>query len=333
MSRIGEGFVLVWLAFAFAFAATAGAQPPASVERLSPVERQQSDFYGAVGTGVTAAWTVDPARVELGTDIELTLTVANAENPAELLRPNLADRPEWKAIFGAFRDSPDSTPGAFRYRLKPRNAGAFELPIPKYRFYNPRLPEGRRFQTAFAAAPNITVIPAVVVPAPSAKIPIDAPDRFLGDPPLSSAASASPPIWYWWVLLAIGATVPPAGIALWRWRNPDAAKLARIRRARSVRIALDALRKAERSVEPASSVSKIALRYLVERHRMPASAHTPREVSDALRKEGWLPETLGEVESILARCDAIRFGAGIDSGLSLVEMTRRWIERWEGAAA
>ena len=329
MSRIGKGCVCVWLAFA----ATARAQPPASVERLSPVDRQQSDFYGAIGSGVTAAWTVEPARVELGADIELTLKVANADNPAELLRPNLADRPEWKAIFGGFRDWPDSTPGAFRYRLKPRNAGAFELPIPKYRFYNPRLPEGRRFQTAFAAAPNITVIVAVVAPAPNARIPLDAPDRFFGDPPSSSGAPASPPARYWWALLAIGALFPPAGIAFWRWRNPDAAKLARIRRARSVRIALDALRKAERGSDPAASASKIALRYLVERHRMPASAHTPREVSDALRSEGWPTDKLGEVEALLARCDAIRFGDGTDSGLSLVESTRRWIERWEGAAA
>ncbi len=328
MSRIGEGFVCAWLALAV----PARAQPPASVERLSPVERQQSDFYGAIGSGVTTAWTVDPARGELGTDIELTLTVANSDNPAELVRPNLADRPEWKAIFGGFRDSPDSTPGTFRYRLKPRNAGAFELPIPKYRFYNPRLPEGRRFQTAFAAAPTITVMPAVVAPAPSAKIPLDAPDRFFGDPPSSSGASASPPTWYWWALLTLGIVIPPAGIALWRCRNPDAAKLARIRRARSVRIALDALSKAERGPDPAASVSKIALRYLVERHRMPATAHTPREVSDALRGEGWPPEQSGEVVAILVRCDAVRFGAEFDSGLSLVESTRRWIERWEGAA-
>lgn len=329
MSRIGKGCVCVWLACS----ASACAQTPASVERLSPVDRQQPDFYAAIGTGVTAAWTVDPPRVELGTDIELTLTVANADNPAELQRPNLADRPEWKAVFAGFRDSPASTPGIFRYRLKPRNAGAFELPIPKYRFYNPRLPEGRRFQTAFAAAPNITVIPAVVAPAPIAKIPLDAPDRFFGDPASSSGASASPLSWYWWALLALGASVPPTWVILWRWRNPDAARLSRIRRARSVRIALDALRKAERSPDPAASVSKIALRYLVERHGMPVSAHTPREVSDALRKEGWLPEKLVEVEALLARCDAVRFGAGTDSGSSLVEATRRWIERREGAAA
>ena len=328
MSRIGKGYACMWLAFA----ATARAQPPASVERLSPVERQQSDFYAAIGSGVTAAWTVEPARVELGADIELTLKVANADNPAELLRPNLADRPEWKAIFGGFRDSPGSSPGEFRYRLKPRNAGAFVLPIPKYRFYNPRLPEGRRFQTAFAAAPNITVIPIVIASEPGAQIPLDAPDRFFDDPPSSSGAPASPPAWYWWALLASGASVPSAGIVFWRWRNPDAAKLARIRRARSVRIALDALRKAERGPDPTASVTKIALRYLVERHRMPASAHTPREVSDALRSEGWPPEKLGEVEAILARCDAVRFGAATDSGLSLVESTRRWIERWEGAA-
>ena len=271
MSKTGE--LLLGLVFVVV-CGFARAESPASLEQLSPVERQQSDFYGAIagtGPGVTVAWSVASAKLELGGDIELTLTVKNAVNPKELSRPNLAERPEWKELFGGFQDLPGASPGEFRYKLKPRNVGEFELPLPKYRFYNPRLPDGRRFQVAFAESPKVAVVPQVVVRTPTVRIPLDAPAPFFDELP-PDGSTASPPPEYWWALLVFGALAPPIWIAVWRWRNPDAAKLARIRRARSVRAALDALLKAERSPDAAATVSKIVLRYLWERWRVPMSA-------------------------------------------------------------
>ena len=326
MSRTGELLLAL-----VAFCGSARAEPPTSLEQLSPVDRTQADFYGAIagpGPGVTAAWSLDSDRVALGGDIALTLTVTNAANPGELLRPNLAERPEWKELFGAIRDEPAKSPGEFRYRLKPRNAGRFELPVPKYRFYQPRLPDGRRFQTAFVENPTLVVDEAVAVSGPSIRIPLEAPARFFDEPPDPPASRASPPAGLWCGLFACGAIVPTAWIALWRRNNPDGAKLARIRRAKSVRAALDALGRAERSPE---LVSKILLRYLQDRWHLPASAQAPSEVATALRIAEVPRARIGELEQLLNRCDGVRFGNIADNGVSLAGAAVDLIRGWEGA--
>lgn len=323
MSKIGDVLACLFLASA----AWARAETPTSLEQLSPVERQQHDFYGAIaGTGpaIAVSWTLGAASVPLGGDIELTLLVKHAVNAAELERPDLAERPEWKELFASIADVPDADPGTFRYRLKPRNIGRWELPVPKYRFYDPRPPEGRRFQLAFARGPTLVVEPAAVV-GPTLRIPMEAPSRFFDEPPLSTRTSAAPPAVYWWALLVVGVCGPPTWVAVWRWRNPDAARVARIRRAKSVRAALDALGRADHA-----EVAVITLRYLRERWRLPALAQTPREVAAALRMESVPDERLREAEALLNRCDAARFGAGDDNGLSLAAEARVLVERWEG---
>ena len=309
---------------------------PASLGSLSPVERQQADFYGAIageGPGVKIEWALAGTPVVFGGDTELTLRVLHAANPSELMRPNLAERVEWKALFSTIHNSPDGVPGEFHYRLKPRAVGEFELPLPKYRYYQPRASEGRRFQVAFAEPPKLTVLPAAPIETPRVPIPIDAPVRFFDDVPLSSrSVSPSPPAGYWWSLLIGGLMGSPVAVAVWRWRNPDAARLARIRREKSTRTALDALRIAGRSHDPAERISRALLRYFADRWHIPPSARTPREVAAALLAEGRPPEMAAGAEALLAACDRARFAGAADSGVSLAADAVLLIARWEGAA-
>ena len=334
MSRTGDLRAVLVCGWFATVGSSVRAESPVSLDRLSPLERQQADFYGAIagmGPAIAVEWRVEPNRIELGGEVELTLIVRNAANPAELQRPNLTDKPEWKALFGAIQEVPAAA-AEFRWRLKPRNDGEFELPVPKYRYFNPRLPEGRRFQVAFAEAPKLSVRPPAVVEVPQARVPLDAPPRFFEEVPQAADQSAAPPASDWWALRAFGTLIPPGWIALWRWRNPDAVRLARIRRAKSVRAALDGLREAERSPDPGASVSGIVLAYLRDRWRLPYSARTPREAAHALGAAEFPPERIRDIESLLARCDEARFGGGGDTGPSLVEATRNLIARWEGAA-
>lgn len=330
MSRIGKLLAVVCIALGSTVQAD-----KASVEQLSPVERQQADFYRAIagsGPAVAVVWTLDVPRVTLGTDIELTLVVKNAANAVELQRPNLADRPEWKERFSVIQDLPGTVLGEFRYKLRPRNVGTVELPIPKYRFYNPRLPEGRRFQVAFADALKLVVLPKPSLEKASVPTPLDAPPHFFEELPAFGRSAVSPLAISWWALLAVAGLAPPAWIMFWRWRNPDAAKLAKIRRAKSVRVALDGLRKAERSPEPVAMVSQIVLRYLWERWHVNSTATTPIEVAKAMRAEGLPADKLDEVEDLLRRCDEARFAPGADNEMTLVAVARKLVERWEGAA-
>ena len=307
-------------------------QSPASLADLSPVERQQADFYGAIagdGAAVKATWTLGSRTVILGSDIELTLRVEHAVNHGELLRPNLSERPEWKAIFSEVGDVPAATPGEFRYRLKPRNVGEFELPLPRYRYYHPRAPEGKRMRAAFSEAVKLTV--TAPVEPPRIRIPLEGPSHFFDeDPSPRGSGSPSPPSAYWWTLFILALLGTPTAVALWRRWNPDAARLAHIRRAKSVRTALDALLKAEGSPDFAERVARAMLRYLAERWNLPASARTPREVMAALDDGGQPPEMGMEAESLLGRCDAARFGDAGDTALSLPGDAARLIGRWEG---
>ena len=326
MSKTGE-----WLAcLLLVSAAPARAESPTSLEQLSPVERQQSDFYGAIagnGPSVAVTWTLAPAKATHGGDITLTLLVKNAVNPSELARPDLANRPEWKELFSAIRDTPGAAPGEFQYVLTPRNTGRWELPVPKYRYYDPRPPEGRRFLLAFAEGPTLLVEPAPVAGS-GFRVPLEAPADFFDDPPSSHRASSAPPTAYWCALLAVAVAGPAVWILVWHWRNPDAARLAQIRRAKAVRAALDALRRAERSGDPREAVPGITLRYLRERWHLPDSARTPREVGDALG-DG---ERVRETVALLARCDRARFDRFDDNGMTLAGEARSLIERWEGLA-
>ena len=330
MSRTGRFLLGVFIALG----ATARGEAPTSMAELSPVERQQSDFYGAIsgtGPGVSVTWTLGSPTVALGEEIAMTLEVRSAVNPSELLRPDLASRPDWKELFATVENGDGIPPGVFVYRLKPRNAGAWELPIPKYRYCNPRAPEGRRFPVAFAEPPKLIVRAAPSVPKPSVRIPLDAPPEFFEELPASEASSPAPG--YWWALLAVGAFAPPVWIALWRWRNPDGARLARLRRDKSVRAALDALRKADRAPEPAAPVSAALLRYFRERWRLPASAQTPGEVEAGLESLGFAPARLREAGALLAACDEARFAGTGDNAVSLPDLARGLIARWEGAEA
>jgi len=332
MSRTGDLLAVALLTLCCRHAWCAS---PTSLGELSPVERQQADFSGAIagdGPTVKVTWKLGRPSVELGGDIELTLTVLNAANPDELQRPNLSERPEWKALFSEIRDSPGAIPGEFRYVLKPRAIGEFELPLPKYRFYHPRASEGRRFQVAFAEAPKLAVLPPAPVSVPHERIPIEAPADFFEEPASSGGAPTSPPAAYWWMLLASVALGVPSTIAIWRWRNPDAAKLARIRRAKSARGALDALRKAERAPDSAEAVTRTVLRYLADRWHIPPTARTPSEVAAALIAEARAPEMAAEAESLLALCDRARFAGSERGDSSLPALAARLIERWEGAA-
>lgn len=329
MSKIGERLAVVFIVF---FMSGARSEPPTSPAQLSPIERQQADFYGAIvgpDRGITIEW-IAPKSVRVDEEFELVLRVKNAVNPAELTRPDLAARPDWQERFQSFADAAASAPGEFRYRLKPRNSGTCELPLPKYRVYHARLPEGRRFQTLFQEPVTLIISDAAPVGTPPDKIPILIPERFRQPVPETDRFSTAPPMWLW--MLAIGAAIliPVCWIPIWRIRHPDEAKLARFRRAASVRNALDALAKSERKGEPA--VIPILLDYLRLRHHTPPGATMPLELAVALRLQNQSEESIAELETLLRTCDAARFGPDPNRGRHLARAARELILRWESAS-
>ena len=314
----------------------APAAPRPSVNDLTAVERQKDDFYGAITGGgkVTAAWALSTDKATLGTDLTLTLTVANAANPHELSRPPLADRDDFRKLFAAIEDIPSPTPPPdatkveFRYKVRPRAEGAFRIPELKYLYYAQAAPPDRRFQTAFVAAVPFSVSKPPVPKSPV--VPLDGPPQFFqvrGDsvfPP-----SGGPGAWWWAALLGGAAVLTVGWVVGWRVWYPDAARLARIRRTRAVRVALDRLRTAGRSADPTAATATALRRYLHDRFGLPHTATTPAEVAAGLTELNLPPDRVAEAERLLRACDAARFAATGDVPVSPDEAVRL-IERWEG---
>ncbi len=314
------------------------AAPRPSVNDLSPVDRQRDDFYGAMSGGgkVTAAWALSSDKPPIGSDLTLTLTVTNAANPHELSRPPLADRDDFRKLFAAIEDIPGPTPPPdaakveFRYKVRPRAEGAFRLPELKYLYYAQAAPPDRRFQTAFVVGVPFTVTKPPVSKSPV--VPLDGPPQFFQVRNGSIFPPSGKPTAGWWAGLLGGAAVLTAGwVVGWRVWYPDAARLARIRRTRAVRVALDRLRAAARSPDPTAATAAAFRRYLHDRFGLPYSATTPAEVAAGLSELNLPPDRIAEAEELLRDCDAVRFAAAGDAPVSPDEAVRL-IEQWEGVA-
>lgn len=301
---------------------------PPGVEGLSPIERQAPDFYNAVGAAVTVRWRADPAAVELGGDIELTLLVEGATNPTELARP----RPDFDAT--RFQLADGETVGAvagsgrveFRYRLRPKAAGSFEWPALRYAYYRPRRPEGSRFPVAYADPLVFTVTaPRLRADAPPASLPV-APEEFftlaeLSAPRLPLSVAFLP------VLLFL-----PGAWAIRRAARhyfPNAGDRLALRRRRDARQALRQLTRARDEPDPARATSVALRAYLRARYSLTSGAVTVQETLAELGHLEVSSAVTHDVAELLARCDAARFARSLPADATLPDDARARLLVWE----
>lgn len=330
MSRIGSLLLLMT-------ANAAVAQPPTRLDQIGAVARSQPDFHGAIagpGESVRVEWALSAPTVELGKSVKLTLTVHNAVNPRELLRPDLSKRSDFAALFSPIEAWPEPPPAedakavSFVYSLRPRTVGTIQLPTLKYLFYHPRAPKGREMQTRFLDPLTLTVTEPTVPPAPL--VPLTGPESFF-EPARGSSSSTAVPMGYW-LTLALGTPLLLLiWVGAWHWLFPDAARLAKVRRNRAVRRILDRLRAAHRKPDPAGETAAAFRQYLSARFGLPSVAVTPDEVATGLLALNFPPHRMANADELLRRCDADRF-APIPSGSAVATEAARLVERWEGVS-
>lgn len=319
------------LVFAIAFALAAPvvrADVPTRVDDIPVIERPPDHFYGAISgpKSVRVRWQLTTAAVPFGESFTLTLVVSNAVNPDELARPPLLDFAEFRTLFSAVEDlPPDPTANdeaAFRYRVTPRNEGTFSIPELKFCSYQPLAPAGSRTLTTHAGKEAF----AVTRPAVTRSPPLVGPSEFFTVRADGAFTRSGAPDWWAWVVLfaasVVGGVVWVVG---WRRLYPDAARLAAIRRHRAVRIALDRLRRPHVS---ADAVAVTLRNYLIARWGLAFTAQTPAEVASGLAEVGVPAERAAEAEGVLRACDAARFAAATDTGVSAAAVAAM-VERWE----
>ena len=312
------------------------AQDRPSVADLSPVERQTPGFYNALAAGsmgVQVEWAVDPPTVAVNGELTLTLTVRHAANPHELVKPDLRTFGEFTKRFQVLdRTDPPAPPDAaevrFAYGLRPRSTGAQKVPSLRYVYFRK---DGNAWKslTTYANSVPITVTAPAAKPAPSAApVPLDAPEEFFTL--AEERPTANPGRLGWLLPVAVVPFAVVGWVVLWRWLFPGAVRLAKLRRNRAARLALDRLKKARTSTDPAGASASAFRGYLSSRFGMPPAAQTPAEVSAALRAVECPVDRAADAEAFLRACDAARFTPTPDHGLSLTLQAEALVTAWEG---
>jgi hypothetical protein len=306
----------------------------------------QSNPYKARGKVVTATWSVDRTEVPEDGVLTATLTVRGVENPHEVVRPDLKavkDKDGKTPFAERFRlienvpgspPPPDAGEVAFVYRLRPRDRSVNRLPSFDFVYRDTRVPSGDPLRNARATGIDITV----TAPAPRPKkpepppVPLDEPEhlfRVTTGPAVLDREPFDPGPWAWAAALAAGPVMGLVWYLSWRRVFPDAARLAHLRRTRAARRALDAIRKAGRSADPAGTIAAAVLGYLRARFPLPDGAETPPEIETGLRAVG-LPEADATAAAgFFRRADAARFAPPTDTGVSLADEAAALIARLE----
>ena len=325
--RVGFGasFSLLILAVGAAQAA-----PP-------PFHQPREHYYQAQGAKVGVKWELDRTTVPEGEPLFATLVVSGATNPREVVRPDLR---KLQAFDEKFRVEDVAGPPAaadakavsFAYKLRPRNATVDRVPTLLFAYYKPDAPGDDKFRQTKAEGKPITVTPAAAKPSPAA-IPLEGPDSLfeVNTGPDAMAREPFAAGWGLWLLLvALGPLLAVGWYAAWRRLYPGAARLARMRRSRAARRAVDAVRRAGRSPDPPGAVAAAVLGYVRARYPLPPGAETPGELGDALRAAGVPAAAADAAVGFFRRCDAARFAPPSDTGLSLGAEAERLVTRLEG---
>ena len=121
------------------------------------IYRNAPDFYGAVGSGVTVAYSIPTPNASVGSSVMLMLHVRNARNPGDITRPPLDTMPAWTTRFQI--ESGPTTLGKnevwFQYALRPRTAGTVTLPRIRFSFLQSR--RGRREATSDSLQRHVSI--------------------------------------------------------------------------------------------------------------------------------------------------------------------------------
>jgi hypothetical protein len=301
------------------------AQAPGDME--APLVGRQEPFCGAVGSGrFQLKMRATPTNLQAGDPLLLTIQIqavgAWLRAPE---RPDLLKKPEYAKFRDRFhienaedRLSPQEGKWEFDYRLRPKSEWVKEIPSLVIVYFRPGFtPPEKGFMTT-----NAPAIPLHVTPRPSVSLneirgDINgqaAPDRLYeivtGSEVLRHELPSSLPGWWLMVLAMIGAPMFCLGwYAAWKRRNPDLARMAKLRKSQAARQALRALQEIKPS-EPREEVRQVTLvlaDYLRHRLDLSSTQPSPGEVNAHLVTKGIPSELAHTAAEIFRACDTIRY--------------------------
>jgi hypothetical protein len=293
-----------------------------------------SEGSGRFRVSVRAA----PTDLEAQTPLTYTLVVEAAGKVRQPPRRiDLSGVPAFAAAF-FIEDGAKRTPRPgvweFDYQLKPRRPDVAAVPGLPFVYYDPDIrPAARAFQVVYTDP-----IPLHVRPRAAVAVPLQAPAGALRLEPVERVLARRPR----WQAPGPAATVailllPPLGClgwyAWWRRRNPDAARLTRLRRSRAARRALHRLAALGRAPADrrAAAAAGAVTEYLHERLDLAAVEPTPAEAHDHLLRRGCTAELACRAADFYRACDLARFVPAGADGVGLPAEAEQFILAMEAA--
>ncbi len=300
-------------------------------------QQPKEHYYKAKGQGIRVRWEVEPVAVAVGGELTATLVVTGAQNPAEVVKPDLRQLKSFDAF--QITDGNDPPRDAktkevrFAYKLAPRNAAVREVPALKFHYFNPAAAETRRFPATVAESVPITVRDAPKTTHPI--IPIEAPD-FLFHPATGPDVLGRGPFvpcrWAWLAAALFGPLAAVGWFLAWRRVFPDAVRLAQMRRSCAARRATDAVRKSGRTPDPPATIANAVLGYLRTQFPLPEGAATPSEIAAALKELKVPADVAEQAADVFRACDRARFAPSSDDTGALAATAEAAISRLEALA-
>ena len=302
------------------------------------VGRPREHFYNAVGQQVRVELIAAPTDVRVEDELTLTIQITGAANPEQIERPDLRTLDEFASRFhiddldeGTPQESPTGARN-FRYRLRPKNNQVRAIPPLLFRFYDPKLDY---FPTTVSNSIPLHVRPRSV--AESTGMPMQEPEFLfhIAEGPAVLTRQSPRSRWPEMLLAFFGPALVCAGwYAWWRYRHPDEAKLAHLRRGRAVRHALDALRRLHENsaARLADAIARIIRGYFQERWDLPATAGTSAEIELHLQGRSLPADLIEQARAFFQKCDAARFGPPADSGTDLCDSATSLLVAFESSA-
>jgi hypothetical protein len=287
-----------------------------------PVAGQPANFNGAVGVYKIAA-TAEPTELQAEDPLTFTVRISGSGSPRH--PPRRLPLRRWPQFVRRFEveDLPDSQPAAgaweFRYRLKPLSSAVKEIPSLRFDYFTPgAVPREKGYRSTYAPAIALKVRPrAELQPAEvqATREPAALPETLydVTDDPALVLRHDEPFALPGLAPVAVAILVPPvlcaAWYAAWRYRYPDAVRLARRRQSRAARQALQALATAGRDGPDARAfrVAAIVAEYLQQRWELAAVEPTPRDVASHLKGRRCPDALSGQAAAFLRACDTARF--------------------------
>lgn len=294
---------------------------PISGKEIPSIGQPTTHFYRAQGNRVRVEWKLDRTTVPEDEEFKATLLITGAANPRDVVPPDLRKLESFESRF-VIADSTHPPPAAdakelrFTYRLRPRNRTVDRVPTLAFHYHNPAAPLDRQFPLTTAREVRIVVTgPRLKAEAPA--MPLGEPDWLLAYTPRPVSLSAVAGDWTWFAIALGGPLAGLAWFIAWRRIYPDGVRLARMRRSRAARRAVDGIRHARRALDPPAAIRAAVLGYLRARFPLAPAATTPTEIGAALVDQGLEPVEVDAVVEFFRACDAERFDFRSEANESL----------------